>query len=80
MGIPWTTEPQNAWLVGQWPEFIDAQNKKATPQFFKDIYNSWHKKWPTVCTDRMIQESDNDLEVALGIAKGKHDVVNFIQF
>jgi hypothetical protein len=42
----WATKDQISWLMSQLPEFRAAQETKAVPDFFIDLYAEFFKQWP----------------------------------
>jgi len=62
---PWTTLEQRAWLKVLIPVFVQAQQEKKTGTFFKDTYNGWYEKWPTIAPTEGEIEAEGSAERAL---------------
>lgn len=42
----WASNEQQTWLFEQLADFRLAQESKAIPSYFLDIYGKFHEKWP----------------------------------
>ena len=57
----WASDEQQTWLFGQLADFRLAQEEKTTPNFFIDLYEKFHLKWPIAALNaNEIKEADDD--------------------
>lgn len=43
---PWLNDDQRAFLIGKYPQFVEAQNIQKTPRFWAPVYEVWWSRWP----------------------------------
>lgn len=58
----WASKQQQDWLYAQLPDFRKAQETRATPSFFAEIYEEFHAKWPVPAptADEIAAEDGNE--------------------
>jgi hypothetical protein len=61
----WASDEQQTWLFAQLADFRQAQEGKTTPNFFIDLYEKFHTKWPLAAPNaNEINEADGNEEKA----------------
>jgi hypothetical protein len=62
----WASDEQQTWLFAQLADFRQAQEEKTTPNFFIELYEKFHIKWPLAAPNaNEIKEADGNEEKAL---------------
>lgn len=72
----WLTNDQRAYLIGRYPNFVQAQNDRKTHRFWAPLYEVWWARWPVVLASSLVDEigADAQAEAIARIQRGRERV------
>lgn len=69
-------DDQRAYLIGRYPDFVQAQNDRKTHRFWAPLYEVWWARWPVILASSLMDEitAESQAEAISRIQKSREKV------